>query len=159
MEDAKALQPWFVTGLVDGEGCFSVSFTLRKRLKIGIETRPSFSISLNRRNLILINKVHAFFDCGAVRYLKSDRTYKYEVRSVKDLITKIVPHFEQYPLQGEKLEDFKRFCEICRSVHANHHQSRKYLPEIIEKAYAMNPSGKRKHDKADLLRVLGEIMV
>jgi hypothetical protein len=44
MEEAKTLQPWYVTGLVDGEGCFSVSFTLRKRLKIGIETRPSFSI-------------------------------------------------------------------------------------------------------------------
>ncbi len=159
MEEAKTLQPWFVTGLVDGEGCFLVSFTLRKRLKIGIETRPSFSISLNRRDLALIKNIHAFFGCGGVRYSRSDRTYKYEVHSVKDLITKILPHFEQYPLQGDKSEDFKRFSEICRSVYANHHLSKKYLPVIIDKAYAMNPSGKRKHDKADLLRKLGEIMV
>ena len=155
----KNLQPWFVTGLVDGEGCFSVSFTLRKRLKIGIETRPSFSISLNRRDLVLIKKVHTFFGCGAVRYSKSDRTYKYEVRSIKDLITKILPHFQRYSLQGEKSKDFTIFQEICKDIHANHHLSKKFLSNIISKAYEMNPSGKRKHEKADLLRMLGEIMV
>jgi len=156
---AKVLQPWYITGLVDGEGCFSVSFSLHKRLNIGIETRPSFSLSLNRRDLALVKSVHAFFGCGAVRYSKSDRTYKYEVRSVHDLITKILPHFEQYPLLGAKLEDYQRFSEICKSINANHHLSKKFLPGIIEKAYAMNPSGKRRHEKADLLRVLGELMV
>lgn len=160
MEDkTNQLQPWFVTGLVEGEGNFHVSFTLHKRLKVGIETRPSFSISLNHRNLALMKRVHQFFQGGTLRYSKSDRTYQYEVRSVHDLITKILPHFEQYPLQGAKSEDFKKFSEICKSVHANHHLSRKYLPEIIEKAYAMNPSGKRKHDKSDLLKMLGEQMV
>jgi len=159
MEEAKTLQPWFVTGLVDGRGCFSVSFTLRKRLKIGIETHSSFSIYLNRRDLALIKNIHAFFCCGGVQYSKANRTYKYEVRSVEDLITKILPHFVQYPLQGDKSEDFKQFSEICRSVHANHHLSKKYLPEIIDKAYAMSPSGIRKHDKAYLLRRLGEKMV
>ena len=154
-----ALKPWFVTGLSEGEGCFSVSFTLRKRLKLGIETRPSFSISLNRRDLSLIKQIHAFFGCGGIRYSKSDRTYKFEVRSISDLVDCIIPHFKRYPLQGSKLEDFKKFNEVCKMVRANLHKSRKHLPEIIEKAYQMNPSGKRKHDKAELLRGLGEIMV
>ncbi len=148
-----------MTGLVEGEGCFSVSFTLRKRLKIGIETQASFSVSLNRRDLALIQELHKFFGCGGVRYSRSDRMYKYEVRSSPDLVKKIIPHFEAYPLQGAKAEDFKSFCEICKSVHANHHLSKKHLAEIIERAYTMNPSGKRKYTKADLLRRLGEIMV
>ena len=152
----RKLQPWYITGLVDGEGCFSISFSLRKRLNVGIETRPSFSISLNRRDLALIKEVHIYFGCGAIRYSRLDRTYKYEVRSVQDLITKVLPHFEQYPLQGVKSQDYQKFNEICRSINANHHLSKKYLSEIIEKAYAMNPSGKRRHEKAELLRVLGE---
>jgi hypothetical protein len=151
-----SLHPWFVSGLVAGEGRFSVSFTLHKRLNVGIETRPSFSISLNRRDLALIQQVQAFFQCGAIRYSKSDRTYKYEVRSVHDLVAKVLPHFQQYPLQGTKSEDFQKFSEICQGIRANHHLSKKYLPELIEKAYTMNPSGKRKHEKGDLLRVLDE---
>ena len=153
------LEPWYVTGLIDGEGCFSVSFSLLKRLNIQIETRPSFSVSLNERDLPLLKKVHAFFSCGAIRYSNTDRTYKYEVRAVSDLTKKIIPHFKKYKLHGAKLNDFNLFEEICRSVRANHHLNKKYLVEIIEKAYLMNPSGKRKHTKFDLLKVLDEIMV
>jgi len=153
---AMSLHPWFISGLVAGEGCFSVSFTLHERLNVGIETRPSFSISLNRRDLALIQQVQTFFQCGAIRYSRSDRTYKYEVRSVQDLVSKVLPHFVQYPLQGSKSEDFAKFDEICQGIRANHHLSKKYLPGIIEKAYSMNPSGKRKHEKSELLRILGE---
>ena len=156
---AKSLDPWFVSGLVEGEGCFTVSFTFRRRLKIGIETRPSFSISLNERDLPLIQSIHAFFDCGAVRYSKNDRTYKYESRSVADLVTKVIPHFEKFPLQGSKAKDFTVFADICRKVRANQHLNRDYLAEIIKDAYRMNPSGKRRHERKALLRKLGELKV
>lgn len=153
------LNPWYVTGLAEGEGCFHISFNFRKKLKVGIETRPSFSISLNRRDLVLLQGVHQYFGCGAIRYSKSDRTYKYESRSVGDLVTKIIPHFEKYALQGSKQNDFVRFAEICRSVHASQHLSGKFLRTIIESAYEMNPSGKRQHDKKDLLRVIDKLKV
>ncbi len=153
------LDPWYVTGLVEGEGCFSVSFTLRRKLKIGIETRPSFSVSLNKRDVDLLKKLRKFFECGAIRYSNSDHTYKYEVRSVRDIVKKILPHFEKYPLEGSKKEDFEKFKKIVLMIHQNKHLSRKFLPKIIELAYSMNPSGKRKHRKEDLLRMLGEVKV
>ncbi len=151
------LDPWYVTGLIEGEGCFHVSFNFRKRLKIGIETRPSFSISLHQRDGQLLKKVRRFFGCGAIRFSRGDRTYKYEVRSVRDIVKKILPHFEKYPLQGSKREELELFKEIVLMVHQNKHLSRKYLPRIIDLAYTMNPSGKRKHRKEDLLRALGEV--
>lgn len=151
------LNPWYVTGLTEGEGSFCVSFNFRKRLKIGIETRPSFSITLSKRDLELIKALRNFFGCGGIRFSKSDRCYKFEVRCVKDLVERIIPHFEEYPLQGAKQKDFELFKKICKMVRANLHLSFKYLPEIIELAYQMNPSGKRKHTKEDLLRVLGRV--
>ena len=151
------LDSWYVTGLTEGEGSFCVSFNLRKRLKVVIETRPSYSLTLSRRDLDLIKKVHEFFGCGGVRYSRSDLCYKYEVRNVADLVEKIIPHFERYPLQGAKRRDFELFKQICRMVRANLHLSVRYLPEIIELAYQMNPSGKRKYTKEDLLRVLGRV--
>lgn len=154
-----SLEPWFITGLVDGEGCFSVSFTLRRKFNTGIETRPSFSISLNQKDLPLLKSVHSYFGCGGLRYSKSDRTYKYEVRSVPDLVTYVIPHFKSYPLRGAKLQDFLRFEEICKQVRSNLHLNKTFLKEIIERAYQMNPSGKRKHELHDLLKELGEKMV
>ena len=153
------LHPWYVTGLIEGEGCFSVSFNLRKRLKIGIETRPSFSISLGRRDLELLKKIRSYFGCGGIRYSRADRTYKFEVRAVSDLVKKIIVHFERYPLRGAKKDDFESFSKICRMVHANQHLSIRYLPEIIELAYKMNPSGKRRYTEEELLRVLGKVKV
>ncbi len=152
--EVSMLNPWYITGLVEGEGCFSVSFNLRDRLKVRIETRPSFSLSLNRRDLNLLKQVHAYFGVGGIRFSKSDDTYKYEVRDIKALSERIIPHFEAYPLQGAKKEDFEKFKSICRMVRANLHLSRKHLPEIIELAYSINPSGRRKYTKEDLLRLL-----
>ena len=155
----KSLDPWFVTGLAEGEGCFTVSFSLRRKLRLGIETRPSFSISLNERDLPLIQAIHGFFGCGAVRYSRADRTYKYESRSVRDLMSNVISHFERYPLQGTKANDFNIFIDICRQVRSNLHMNRESLKEIIENAYRMNPSGKRRHRKSDLLRRLDELKV
>lgn len=153
------LHPWYVTGLVEGEGSFSVSFNLRPKLSVGIETRPSFSVTLSERDLNLLKALKAFFGCGAIRYSRSDHTYKYEVRSVADLARKILPHFERYPLAGGKGEDFRKFAEIVRLVRANHHLNAHYLRHIIEMAYTMNPSGHRRYTKDDLLRLLDEMKV
>ncbi len=151
------LHPWYVTGLVEGEGTFTVSFNRRPKLRVGVETRPAFSVSLSERDLDLLKALQDFFGCGAIRYSRSDRTYKYEVRSAADLARKIIPHFEKYPLAGAKGKDFQKFAQIVRWVHANHHLNPDYLREIIEMAYSMNPSGQRRYAKDDLLRLLGEM--
>ena len=76
-----------------------------------------------------------------------------------DLTRRIVPHFERYPLVGVKRNDFMIFAEVCRQVHSNAHLNGDVLRTIIEMAYEMNPSGKRKHKKRDLLRELDELKV
>ena len=91
------LDPWYVTGLAEGEGCFCVSLAIRAKLRVGLEVRPSFSLSLNERDLELLGGLQAFFGCGWIRESKSDRTFKYEARSIGDLTSKILPHFERFP--------------------------------------------------------------
>ena len=149
------LDPWYVTGLVDGEGCFMVSFNLCPSLSTGIEVCPAFAVALNKRSLNVLKALQRFFGCGSIRYSRSDRTYKWEVRSVSDIVKRVLPHFERYPLQTAKRADFEKFAQICRWVHTNHHRNREYLRHIIELAYEMNPSGKRRYRKEELLRVLG----
>ena len=80
------LDPWFVSGLTEGEGCFCISFAVRSKLRTGLEVRPSFSLSLNERDLELLKDLQTFFGCGWIRESKADRTFKHEARSVQDLV-------------------------------------------------------------------------
>ena len=142
----------YITGFSDGEGCFSVSFTQRRKMNFGIEVKPSFSLSQNKRNLEIIKLLESFFGCGGIRFSKRDQNYKFEVRSLSDLNRKVIPHFEGFPLQTSKIKDYKFFREICELMKQSKHLSREGLIKIIYLAYQMNESGKRKYSKKELLK-------
>jgi hypothetical protein len=147
----------YVSGFVDGEGCFSVSFNVRRKLKTGIEVRPSFSVSQNKRSFSVLNEVRRYFQCGSIRFSNKDQTYKYEVRSIRDLSRKINPHFKRFPLKTSKQKDFGLFEQICQMILQSKHLNTVHLRKIIEWSYDMNPSGKRKYSKAELLNILDKM--
>jgi hypothetical protein len=153
---AAALDPWYVTGLTEGEGCFCISFSLRSRLRARLEVRPSFSLSLNEKDRRLLADLQAFFGCGWIRQSRSDRTYKYEVRSIADLLSRILPHFECFPLKGSKATSFRGFSLVCRMIGQGDHLERHGLTEIVRIAYEIN-LGKRRYSQAALLRELCEV--
>ena len=146
--------PSFITGFSDGEASFCISFTKRSSLNVGIEVRPSFSISQHKRNLKILKEIKSYFGVGGIRFSKRDQNYKYEVRSIKDLTKVIIPHFINYPLKTSKARDFKIFTNICKKISKNLHLNPRFFTKIIHQAYQMNESGKRKFKKEDLLRLV-----
>ena len=149
----------YISWFVDGEWCFHVSFNQRKSISVGIEVRPSFSLSQKKYSLPLIKKIHHYFQCWWIRYNKRDGTYKYEVRSITDLSQKILPHFQKYPLFTTKQKDFEKFVMICDMMKKNLHRNKQGLLKIIDIAYTMNMSWKRKYQKKDLLRFIDKMKV
>lgn len=144
----------YITGLVDGEGCFMVSFSLRSKMKHKIEVRPSFSLSQNKRSKEIIFLLQNYFACGGVRFSRKDQNYKYEVRSVKDLVKTIIPHFKKYPLKTAKKEEFEKFAEICQLIYSNQHLSLVGLIKIIKLSEHINVSGNKKYNRNDLLQMI-----
>ena len=144
----------YITGFVDGEGCFQISFSLRKKMKFGVEIRPSFSLSQHKRNKDIILFLQKFFNCGGIRFSQKDQNYKYEVRSTQDLVKYVIPHFRSYPLQTDKKEQFQRFVEICEIIHSNHHLSREGLEKIIKLSDKINITGNKRINRKDLLRMV-----
>ena len=152
----RQLDPWFVTGLTEGEGCFCVSFTRRASLRTGLEVRPSFALSLNEKDLSLLEELRDYFGCGSIRPSKADRTFKYESRSVGELVEHIVPHFARYPLRGCKADSFAGLARVCRMIGQGDHLKAGGLREIVAIAYEMN-LGKRRFPREALLRALSEV--
>jgi LAGLIDADG endonuclease len=144
----------YISGYVDGEGCFTVSISHRRKLRVGWEVRPSFSVSQNGDRAEVLYALQAHFGCGSIRPDRSDRTLKWETRRLEDILGKVIPHFRQWPLMSGKRDDFDRFAAVCQLMAAGEHRSREGLMRIVELAREMNPSGQRRYDASAILRQL-----
>jgi hypothetical protein len=125
-------------------------------MRTGLEVRPSFALSLNHKDLSLLQDLQAFFTCGWIRESKGDHTFKYEVRSIGDLTSYVLPHFERFPLRGCKARSCAGFSQACRMIEQGDHLRRDGVRAIVDIAYRMN-LGKRRHPYADILKVLDEV--
>lgn len=144
----------YLSGYVDGEGCFSVSVTKRPKLRIGWEIKPSFAVGQNYDRREVLDVMHRYFACGHIRRDWHDKTLKYEVRKAEDLATKVIPHFQRFPLLSGKQKDFLLFAQICADISKGRHHTKAGLRTILRLAYRMNGSGKRKLPLEYVLKTL-----
>ncbi len=148
----------YISGYVDGEGCFTVSFSPRSKLRVGWEVRPSFSVSQNADRAEVLVLMKEYFRCGGIRPDRSDRTLKYEVRSLDDLRRRVIPHFELFPLLSSKGRDFERFAAVCELVAERAHLNPSGLRVIMDLALGMNASGRRRFT-AERMVGMSEVIV
>ena len=60
------MDPWFVTGFMDGEGCFIVSIIKDNKYKLSWRVICRFEISLNNKDLDLLKKIKSYFGVGNI---------------------------------------------------------------------------------------------
>ena len=104
------MNPWFVTGFWDAEGCFNIITYRNNKMKIGWLVAPRFSIILHERDKPLLEQIKNFFGVGCI--IKSgSKSIQFQVVSVKDFRV-IIDHFDKYPLITEKCSNFKLFKKL-----------------------------------------------
>src|SRR3972149_2168299 len=121
-----------------------------RRPSLGWHIRPSFSVSQNRDRAQILEMFMGSFGCGTIRPDRSDKTLKYEVRSVPDLIAHVIPHFRKYPLLSAKREDFEIFAEVCAMMSRGEHLSAAGFDRIREMASTINKAGKKKYPRVEI---------
>jgi len=141
----------YISGYVDGEGCFTISISPRAKLNVGWEVRPSLSVSQNGDRADVLHAIQAYFGCGSIRPDRSDKTLKWETRRLEDILDRVIPHFESYPLLSGKPLDYERFAAVCTLMATGAHRSRDGLVQIVELVRMMNPSGRRRYDAEAIL--------
>ena len=144
----------YISGFVDGEGCFCVSFQPSQRHRLGWEVRPSFSVSQNADRAQLLYVIHERWECGTIRPDRSDSTLKYEVRNIRDLSNVVLPHFERFPLLSSKQQDLELFGLVCAAIVDGRHRATSGFVEIEKVAMRMNSSGRRKYSADEILSSL-----
>ena len=137
------LDPWWITGFVDGEGCFSISIFKNVTTKSGVQIFPEFVVTQGAKSLAALEGLQSFFKCGKIyENRRSDNhrenLYRYCVRSFKDLEDKIIPFFEKHPLKTAKKHDFLVFCEVMVLIKNKIHLSSEGLEKIRTLAATTN---------------------
>ena len=142
---------WYLSGYTDGEGSFIISFSPRKKLNVGVEVRPSFAVAQREDRAEPLYLFKDLLKCGDIRYNKSDKTLKFEVRSINDLMNTVIPFFDKYPLQSSKIDDYNIFRKICLMIFERKHLEKQGLIKIINQAYKMNGFGARRYLQTEIL--------
>lgn len=146
----------YISGYVDGEGCFNISFSKRDKMNTGWEVKASFSVSQNEDRSQVLSMMQKYFDCCTLRRDYHDKTLKLETRQISNLIEKIIPHFRKYPLLSDKKKDFELFVQICDLIKSKQHLTTTGMKKIVDLAFQMNLSGRRRYSKKEILKSLTE---
>ena len=111
----ERLDPWWIVGFVDGEGCFSVSRFKNKTCSSGYQTLYEFVVTQGEKSHSSLEKIKTFFECGHI-YINHrhdnhrEDISRYCVRRQDDLKKIIIPFFKKYPLETAKRQQFHDFC-------------------------------------------------
>ncbi len=127
----------WITGFVDGEGCFHVGINTRPDLESGYQVLPEFTVVQHERDAKVLYALKAHFGCGVVR-TNHGRRLAYRVRGHQHLLERIIPFFEKHQLKTAKRRDFLKFRRVVRLMGAGAHLTPRGVERIRAIAEQMN---------------------
>lgn len=102
------------------EGCFMISIRKNPKLRTGWLVQAIFQIELHRKDLGLLKKIQSYF--GGIGFLRSSELYcGLRIVSIDQLVSVILPHFENYPLITQKQADFELFKRVVYKMKKGEH--------------------------------------
>lgn len=150
-DSCKSLNPMWIVGFVDGEGCFSVSI-FRKPAAKAInkwQLYPVFQVYQHMRYRKLLEQLQLFFGCGNVRPKGGNSSVlTFAVESMRDIEDRILPFFDKYELIVKR-NDYKAFREIVRAMRRKEHLTLNGFERLVRLAYSMNGVGKQRARKIE----------
>jgi hypothetical protein len=123
------LNPDYLTGFVDGEGCFSLSIYKQGKNLTGWQVKPIFSISLHNKDIKLLEAIQRTLKIGKI-YKHGVDSIQYRVSSLKNLQI-ITDHFDSYPLITQKSADYLLFKQAIAIIKNKEHLSIEGLLKLV----------------------------
>ena len=135
-QNSIKLNPLFITGFVDAEGCFAIGLFVSSNYKMGYQTQAIFKITLHKKDFNLLSQVKDYFGVGTITKHGST-TIEYRVKSLKDLDV-VLAHFEKYPLISQKWSDYELFKLAILLLKNKEHLTKKGFNQILAIKSSMN---------------------
>jgi hypothetical protein len=126
----KLLNPWYVTGITDGEGSFGISAIATKGL-LGYRFSLQYKVTQKAESAGILWDLQRYFQCGSVVIdNREDNTLKFQVQSLSDIVNKVIPHFNAHPLVTSKALNYMDFRSVALMLHKGVPNSTAMIPDI-----------------------------
>jgi hypothetical protein len=113
--------PNWLSGFVDGEGCFFISLIKSKKYKVGSQVQLRFLITQHIRDEELMKSLIKYLGCGKLYNRSNREIVEYVVTKSLDISEILIPYFDQYPLQSSKFKDFNDFKKVVYLIKNEEH--------------------------------------
>ena len=142
---------WYLAGFVEGEGSFNVS--LRRKTDYKVQWQVVMSFNVSQKDPTLLEVLRDQLQCGIIKTRKRDGLHSFDVTNPTDIIHKVIPFFQKYPVLSEsKQKNFLIFCTIAELMKNGQHRTETGLRHILKLRETLN-EGKgrtRKYGIADV---------
>ena len=132
----ERLDSRWVSGFVDGEGCFHVSINKIPKMSIGWQVLPELRIVQHERDESVLKELQQFFGAGKVVTNHGARK-ELRIRKLNDL-RNVVLFFKQHPLRTKKKKNFEIFAKILELMEHKKHLTVEGLTDIANLCWSMN---------------------
>jgi hypothetical protein len=147
----ERLDPQWVTGFADGEGCFHISINEHPRMTMRWQVLPEFRIVQHSRDEQLLKDIQRFFHAGKVMVNHGDRK-ELRIRKLNEL-KMIVTFFQRHRLRTQKSRDFQLFSEVLSAMERREHLTDVGLRKIANLCWQMNRKVKPRYlESSETLR-------
>lgn len=116
----------YISGFVDGEGCFALNFlrdikNTRRNKPAYYYWRAQFAIVARDDDINLLRRIQNTLGCGKISFSRyaQGQTARYQVHDSELLYKVIIPFFKKYILYGKKRYDFKLWAEAVEIIYRN----------------------------------------
>lgn len=132
------VSPWFISGLIDAEGSFSVIVDKNKTRKLGWRVQTKFQLGLHIKDLPLLLKIQqSLGGIGSIHVTPAENKVNFSIDSKQDLL-QLIDHLDKYPLLTQKKADFLLFKEVVELMSNKSHLTMEGLQQIINIKASMN---------------------
>jgi hypothetical protein len=134
----STLDPNWVVGFTDAEGCFTVKISKSLSTKTGLQVQLRYQITQGIIDKVFMNNLAAFWGCGKVFLRFKQGKVDFQILKFKDLTEKVVPLFQNIPLEGTKQKDFEDFCKAVEIMKQKGHLTNEGISLLYKLKIGMN---------------------
>ena len=122
---------FFLSGFVEGEGSFNVS--LRRKIDYKVNWQVVMSFNVSQKDPTILYLLRKELGCGIIKIRKRDNLFSYDVTNSKDIIQKVIPYFQRFPMYSvSKKTNFRIFSKVARLMFTGNHKNENGLREILK---------------------------